>query len=87
LYWEFHEGGFNRAIRFGNWKAIEYGKDGVIELYDLKSDPSEKTNLAGSKPNVLAAAKAHFAKARTESPDFPILPGVARSPDRGLKVH
>jgi arylsulfatase A-like enzyme len=87
LYWEFHEGGFNRAIRFGQWKAIEYGKDGVIELYDLKSDPSEKTNLAGAKPDVVAAAKAHFSKARTESPDFPIQPGVARSPDRGSKVQ
>ena len=26
FYWEFHEGGFNRAIRFGDWKAIQFGK-------------------------------------------------------------
>jgi arylsulfatase A-like enzyme len=87
LYWEFHEEGFNRAIRFGNWKAIQFGKDGAIELYDLKSDPGERTNLAAGKPDVIAAAKAHFAKARTDSADFPIQPGIARSPDRGARIR
>lgn len=82
LYWEFHEGGFNRAIRFGNWKAIQFGKDGPVELYDLKADRGERKNLAESKPDVVSAAKAHFAKARTESPHFPVQPGAARSPDR-----
>lgn len=87
FYWEFHEGGFNRAIRFGDWKAIQFGKDGDIELYDLKSDPGERTNLAGSKPDVIATAKAHFAKARTDSKDFPVQAGIARSPDRGARVQ
>lgn len=44
LYWEFHEGGFNRAIRFGDWKAIQFGKEGPIELYNLRSDPAETTD-------------------------------------------
>ena len=34
------------VIRKGNWKLIQYFEDGVIELYNLKKDPSEKTNLA-----------------------------------------
>jgi arylsulfatase A-like enzyme len=87
FYWEFHEGGFNRAIRFGDWKAIQFGKDGDIELYDLKSDRGERTNLAKSKPDVIATAKAHFANARTDSKDFPVQAGVARSPDRGARVQ
>ena len=86
FYWEFHEGGFNRAVRFGDWKAIQFGADGEIELYDLAKDPSEKTNLAKSKPDVIATAKAHFLKARKESPDFPVQPGIARSPNRGYRV-
>ena len=86
FYWEFHEGGFNRAVRFGNWKAIQFGKDGDIELYDLKTDPGERTNLAAKKSDVLATAKANLIKARTDHPSFPIQPGIARSPDRGARV-
>lgn len=82
LYWEFHEGGFNQAIRFGDWKAIRFGKDGPIELYNLKDDPSERTNLASSAPDRVAEARRLFATARTGSADFPVQPGPAHSPDR-----
>jgi arylsulfatase A-like enzyme len=87
FYWEFHEGGFNRAIRFGEWKAIQFGKEGPIELYDLKSDPGERTDLAASKPEVVATVRKHFANARIDSPYFPVQPGAARSPDRGARVR
>jgi arylsulfatase A-like enzyme len=40
------------AIRSGDWKLIEFFEDGNIELFDLKSDPSEKTDLAKSRPEV-----------------------------------
>jgi arylsulfatase A-like enzyme len=85
LYWEFHEGGFNRAIRFGDWKAIQFGKDGPIELYNLKSDSAETTDVAASHPDVIASASKHFASARDESPDFPIQSGAANSPTRASR--
>ena len=34
------------AIRQGDWKLIEFYEDGRAELYNLKSDISEKNNLA-----------------------------------------
>ena len=34
------------AIRSGNWKLIEMFDDGTLELYDLKNDLGETTNLA-----------------------------------------
>lgn len=37
------------VIRKGDWKLIQYFEDGTIELYDLKNDPSEKTNLAAKE--------------------------------------
>jgi arylsulfatase A-like enzyme len=44
------------AIRNGNWKLIEYfdpKKSEQFELFNLENDPSEKTNLARSKSEVV----------------------------------
>jgi hypothetical protein len=44
------------AIRNGDWKLIEYfdpKKSEQLELFNLKNDPSEKTNLARSKSEVV----------------------------------
>ncbi|MFP6763429.1 MAG: sulfatase-like hydrolase/transferase, partial [Planctomycetaceae bacterium] len=38
---------FQRMIRQGNWKYIEYPAVQKQQLFDLKSDPHELTNLAG----------------------------------------
>lgn len=38
------------VIRSGNWKLHHYFEDGGIELYNLRDDPSESTNLALRKP-------------------------------------
>jgi arylsulfatase A-like enzyme len=82
FYWEFHEGGFNRAIRFGDWKAIQFGRDGPIELYNLKSDPAEQSDIAAANSGVIATARKYFAAARVDSPNFPVQPGAANSPSR-----
>ena len=45
LYWEFHERGFQQAVRMGDWKAVRLAKDAPLELYDLKTDqPSSATS-------------------------------------------
>jgi len=36
FYWEFHEKGFEQAVRMGDWKAVRHGTKMPIELYDLK---------------------------------------------------
>ena len=38
------------AIRMGDWKLIEFFEDGKLELYNLKNDLSEKTDLAKKMP-------------------------------------
>ncbi len=72
LYWEFHERGFKQAVRMGDWKAIRFGIEGPIELYDLKTDIGEQHNIAAAHPNVVARIEAILKTARTESKDFPI---------------
>ena len=54
LYWEFHERGFDQALRKGKWKAVKRSINGsACELYDLNSDPSENKNLASLYPAVV----------------------------------
>eukprot|EP00095_Tigriopus_kingsejongensis_P000439 snap_masked-scaffold3337_size9153-processed-gene-0.4 protein:Tk00439 transcript:snap_masked-scaffold3337_size9153-processed-gene-0.4-mRNA-1 annotation:"aryl-sulphate sulphohydrolase" len=38
------------VIRRGDWKLIHYFEDGAQELYDLKTDLSEKVNLVKTEP-------------------------------------
>ncbi len=39
------------VIRDGDWKLMEFFEDGRLELYNLKDDTSEKTNLAEKMPD------------------------------------
>jgi arylsulfatase A-like enzyme len=74
LYWEFHEQGGKRAVRVGNWKAVQLDvstdPDGPIEVYNLKDDPAETRNLASAKDDVVRTARRLFAESRTPSELF-----------------
>ena len=72
FYWELHEGASLQAVRFGDWKAVKNGLSAKTELYDLKADAGERTNLAADQPGLVAKAEALFQSARTEHPDWPL---------------
>jgi arylsulfatase A-like enzyme len=78
LYWEFHERGFQQAVRMGDWKAIRPKVSGPLELYDLKNDVGETKNLAERHPDVVAKIEAYLKVARTESKEWPIRSGRAK---------
>src|SRR5437899_97725 len=53
LYWEFHERGFQQAVRRGDWKALRSAWGEPLELYDLRSDLAEKHNVAGRHAEIV----------------------------------
>jgi arylsulfatase A-like enzyme len=71
LYWEFHERGFEQAVRMGKWKAVRHGPDAPLELYDLEADLSETTDVAAEHPEVVRRIEEYLETARTESPLWP----------------
>ena len=75
LYWEFHEGGFQQAVRMGKWKAVRSKVGKGLELYDLTADISEKNDIAAQHPQVIERIETYLRTARTESPDWPIKKG------------
>lgn len=72
FYWELHEGKSLQAIRFGDWKAVKNGPSAEVELYDLKTDPGEKTDLASRHPDLVARAIRWIKEAHDPLPDWPL---------------
>ena len=72
LYWEFHENNGRQAVRKGDWKAVKYDvhNDGKIELYNLKSDVSEKFNVADAFPEKVDEFDSLMRTSRTDSDLF-----------------
>lgn len=71
-------------IRLGDWKLHQYFEDGGIELYNLKNDPGEATNLSKSHPDKKRELLSQLQKWQQEInapiPDQP-------NPDFDLKVE
>jgi arylsulfatase A-like enzyme len=74
LYWEFHEKSFTQAALYdGRWKGLRSGaEDAPIALFDQQTDPAEKTNVAGSHPDIAAKISDYLKTARSDSPDWPV---------------
>ncbi len=70
LYFEIYEPIFQQSLRMGNWKGYRKGTADPLELYDLKTDPKEETNLAAQHPGTVKQIEDAMAKAHTPSPHY-----------------
>jgi arylsulfatase A-like enzyme len=76
------------AVRAGDWKLLEYYEDRHAELYNLREDPGETTNLAGRMSGKARQLQddlhrwltAVAAQQPTENPDFRPKPAAKRGP-------
>lgn len=70
LYWHYphysNQGGVpGGVIREGDWKLIEFYEDNHLELFNLKNDLGERTNLAQREGSRAKAMQAKLARWRT----------------------
>jgi arylsulfatase A-like enzyme len=82
LYRESPGSGGQQCVRAGDWKAIRRNlnpgpkakdqKPGAVELYDLAADPAEKTDVAGTHPDVVARLRAVMDREHVKSDLFPL---------------
>jgi arylsulfatase A-like enzyme len=86
FYWEFHERGFQQAVRMGDWKAVRPAPGAALELYNLQADPGERENVAQKNPQAVTRIEAYLKTARTESEHWPIKPPrTGPTPEKGGK--
>lgn len=71
FYWEFHERGFQQAVRWNDWKAIRPAPGEPLELYNLADDLDESNNVAAAQPDIIQQIENYLDTARTESVDWP----------------
>lgn len=71
LYWEFHERGFQQAVRIGRWKAVRLKSGAPLEIYDLDTDLGEQHDVAAAHPDVVRRMEEYLKTARTESALWP----------------
>lgn len=73
LYWEqYPKKGIQQAVRWGDWKLISPGNDAAVELYNLRNDISETTNLAEQHPDITKKLQSFLQQAHVPSDWWPL---------------
>ena len=72
LYWEFHERGSKQAVRMGDWKGVRLSPEGNLELYNLKEDISEASDVAAQHPDIVQKITTYMKETRWESQFWPL---------------
>ncbi|HLJ10908.1 MAG TPA: sulfatase-like hydrolase/transferase, partial [Planctomycetaceae bacterium] len=81
LYREITESGGQQCVRVEDWKAVRQRLNpgprdklspGAVELYDLKNDPSETTDVASSHSDVVAQLSKLLTEQHVKSDVFPM---------------
>jgi arylsulfatase A-like enzyme len=70
LYFEIYEPYFQQSVRLGDWKGYRLGTKAPLELYDLKSDPAEKHDLAAAHPDIVKKIEDIMVAQHTPSPHY-----------------
>ena len=67
LYWEYSG---LKAVRMGQHKAVGFPRGNRFEIYDLKADLGETTNIAADNPELVETLTRCMEEAHVDSADF-----------------
>ena len=90
LYWHYphyHRTDPYGAIRFGDWKLIEFFEDGTLELYNLAEDPNETKNRAASHPEKAQELLIKLQAWRKSVEAQMMTPNPKYNPEKDLNKH
>ena len=85
LYWEIYEPVFQQAVRLGDWKGYRTGTPEPLQLYNLKTDPTEATDVAQAHPIVVKQIEAIMTCEHVPSPHFDA-PDLAKQGKKARKT-
>lgn len=72
LYFEIYESNlYQQALRQGDWKTYRNLAGAPLELYNLRTDPFEKNNVAAQHPDITARMDKIMACEHVPSPHWP----------------
>ncbi|KGE13730.1 sulfatase-like hydrolase/transferase [Sphingobacterium deserti] len=73
LYWEqYPTKGIAQAVRWGDWKLLSPGNDKAVELYNLRSDIGETTNVAAKHKDIVEKLQTFLQEAHVPSEWWPV---------------
>ncbi len=72
IYWESYDsGGFNQAVRMGQWKGVRNGPGSAVELYNLEKDPGEATDIAAAHRDVIQKIERFMQASHVDGQEYP----------------
>ena len=86
LYFDHYDPFFQQAVIWNGWKGYRHGITNPMELYNLKSDPTEKTNIASEHPEIVESIERIMKKEHDDSPYYRVDGNYANGkPKQGYK--
>ena len=78
MYWEFHEGASQQAVRMGDWKALRHASRRPAGAVRLATGPCRADRRGAQHPDVVGRIESYLKTARSPSEQWPLKDAKAK---------